>query len=248
MFLFLLLAVICITAFSINDTIVSNEVPLNVSGGSFKELIINNWAAILSFVLYALWEFALGETSKIKANSTIRWVYDLIMRFLKKKAIKVIIIATVFGCSVVGLNAQTGNPWKGFFKPKNECFAEQKYSLTVDSSTTTTTVLNVNTFKFRAAATVSGFAVPFNSTEAVSSFQIAGMGLSYGYYTSTTYCKYAVNAFIVSNLKLGDLTSAKAGGLVTAGFFNNYLNIGIMYACPDTQYNFYLTTGLTYTF
>ena len=243
MILVLFLAVISITAFCVTDS-TSTELPLNVSGNSFKELIMSNWTVILTFILYAIWEFALGETSKVKSNSTVKLVYTWIMNFLKKKAGKITIIVVVFAFLGAGLSVNAQNPFKGFFNPKQEVLSEQYISVKNDGT------ININTgiYLFRAAATVSGFAVPVKDSESVSSFQIAGMGLSYGYYTTEAYCKYAINAFIVSNLKLGDLTSAKAGGLMTVGFFNNYLNVGMMYACPDKNYNFYITTGLTYTF
>ena len=136
------------------------------------------------------------------------------------------------------------NAFRGFFDKKQDVLSQKLFLKSTDTLSTT----SKGSFLFRGAATVAGFAMPLKSSEEVSSFQIAGMGLSYGYYTSSTYCKYAINAFAVSSLKLGDLSSAKAGGLLTVGFFNNYVNIGVMYAAPSSTYNWYLTTGLTYTF
>jgi hypothetical protein len=246
MFLLLLLAVISITAFCVNDSI--GEVPLNVSGSSFKELIINNWAAILTFVLYAVWEFALGETSKIKANSTIKLMYGWVMSFLKKKVTKVIIIAAVFGCSVTGLNAQTGSAWNGFFKPvaQNENFKVLK--LSVDSTITSTS--KTSAFLFRPSVTVTGVLFDLKTKE-TQTLTGAGVGVSYGSYTvtnGTSYCNYSFNASLLTQIKINDETTANFGAAVSVDVFNKVVGLLVGYLGTNGFANGHMVVGTTFSY
>jgi hypothetical protein len=250
MFLFLLLAVISITAFCVNDSI-SNEVPLNVSGSSFKELIMNNWAVILYFVLYTVWEFALGETSKIKANSTVKLIYNWVTSFLKKKAGKVTIIAVVFGCSVVGLNAQTGNPWKGFLKPValNENFKVSK--LKVDSTATTvTTATTSTTFLFRPSVAVTGVLFDLKTKE-TQTLTGAGIGISYGSYTVTngvSYCNYSFNASLLTQVKINSTTTANFGAAASIDVFNKVVGLLVGYLGTSGFANGHMVVGTTFSY
>jgi hypothetical protein len=246
MFLLLLLVVISITAFCVNDSI--EEVPLNVSGGSFKDLIINNWAAILTFVLYAVWEFALGETSKVKANSTVKLVYNWVMSFLKKKAGKVTIIAVVFGCSVVGLNAQTSSPWKGFFKPvaQNENFK----TLKADATGTITSTTKTEAFLFRPSVTVTGVLFDLKTKE-TQTLTGAGVGLSYGNYTVTngsSYCNYSFNASLLTSVKINDETTANFGAAGSIDVFNKVVGLLVGYLGTNGFANGHMVIGTTFSY
>ncbi len=248
MFLFLVLAVISITAFCVNDSI--GEVPLNVSGSSFKELIMNNWTVILTFVLFSIWEFALGKTSKIKQNSTIELIYSWVMAALKKKVIKIIIIAAVFGCSVAGLNAtaQTGNSWKGFFKPvaQNENFKVLK--LSVDSTVTSTS--KINAFLFRPSVTVTGVLFDLKTKE-TQTLTGAGVGVSYGSYTVTngsSYCNYSFNASLLTQIKINEETTANFGAAVSVDVFNKVVGLLVGYLGTNGFANGHMVVGTTFSY
>lgn len=246
MFLFLLFAVISITAFCVNDSI--GEVPLNVSGSSFKELIMNNWAVILTFILYAVWEFALGETSKIKANSTVKLIYNWVMAALKKKVTKVIIIAVVFGCSVIGLNAQTGNPWKGFFKSvaQNENFK----TLKADVTGTVTSSTKTDAFLFRPSVTITGVLFDLKTKE-TQTLTGAGVGISYGSYTVTngsSYCNYSFNASLLTSVKINDETTANFGAAASIDVFNKVVGLLVGYLGTSGFANGHMVVGTTFSY
>jgi chromate transport protein ChrA len=226
------------------------EVPLNVSGSSFKELIVGNWAAILTFVLYAVWEFALGETSKIKANSTVKLIYNWIMSFLKKKAGKVTIIAVVFGCSVLGSNVNAQSPFDGFFNPiaQNENFKVKKLQL--DSTTTLTTPVASTSFLFRPSVAVTGVLFDLKTKE-TQTLTGAGFGISYGSYTVTngvSYCNYSFNASLLTAIKINDETTANFGVAASVDVFNKVVGLLVGYLGTSGFADGHIVAGTTFSY
>lgn len=253
MFLFLLLAVISVTAFCVNDTVTSNEVVVNLTGNSLKGFLINNWAAFASIILVLIWECFLGETSKIKENSTIKLIYSWVISFLKKKAGKAMVIAAVFGFSVLGSNAinAQSSPWSGFLKPvsENSHLKLSKYSLTATDSTYISTT--TGTWLFRPSLSLTAVLVDLKTKE-IETLTSVGTGLSYGNYTTsssgTAYCSYSFNASLLTQVSISGTTTANFGGAISADVFNKTIGLLIGYLGTSGFADGHIVIGTSFSY
>jgi hypothetical protein len=211
---------------------------LNFGGNDLMKILTENmW--VIGFVAFAILEKWLGNTGKVKQNSVIDVILNLLKSIFKKKAGKAtVIIVSIFFLGNGFLNAQ--NKFSGFFRPIDEVVQNK----TIERGGEITN----HELIFRPAVVINAYALNLSEKSPVStSFQSAGLGLSYGDYSTVNdkaYCNYSVNALIMTGITIGDNTKANIGFGLTFDVFDKFIGVGAAFIDKD----FYLMLPISISF
>jgi hypothetical protein len=131
-----------------------------------------------------------------------------------------------FAAASVSLCAQT-SPWSGFFSPRKSLVAPTE---NVQMKGIVLPTLPEN-WKFRFGMSITGVGFRYTTDGWKSdAFNRLGTGLSYQKIidnNGTPYAQLSFNALITYLIVPGNVTPTNTGITVSAGFFNNYISLGL---------------------
>jgi hypothetical protein len=155
---------------------------------------------------------------------------------------KVIILTSCLLLMAVSLNAQS---FKRFFGSIDQVVAAQQ-EVMARAKDTQADIEKV--FLPRLSLSVTGFGLSFGGGKPTTqSFNSAGLGISYGEYTTVNgeaYCNYSFNIALLLAVEITGSTDVHAGVIGTVDVFNKFVGIGIGYLNKHPM----LITSFSYSF
>jgi hypothetical protein len=141
------------------------------------------------------------------------------------KSLKTLLLI-FFAAASVSLCAQT-SPWSGFFSPRKSLVAPTE---NVQMKGILSPTLPPG-YKFRFNFSVTGMGIRYTSNGwETNAFDRLASGVSYQYIidnAGSPYAKYSFNALLTYLIAPGATIPTNTGVTVSAGFFNNYVSIGL---------------------